>query len=52
MLYVIGVALLAIWLIGLAMKVTFAAFHLLVLLAVIALVWGFLRSRTSSRSTV
>lgn len=45
MLYAIAAILLGIWIIGLVVKATFAAIHLLLLLAVAAVVWGYLRSR-------
>ncbi len=51
MLYAIGIVLLVLWIIGLAFKVTFAAFHLLLVLAVIAIVWAFLRGRRSAGAT-
>lgn len=51
MLYVIGVILLALWVIGVAVKATFAAIHLLLVLAVAAVVLGYLRSRARRRAT-
>jgi hypothetical protein len=45
MLYVLGIILLAAWIIGLAFKVTFAAFHLLLVLAIIAIIWAYMRGR-------
>ncbi len=51
MLYLIGIVLLAAWIIGLAFKVTFAAFHLLLVLAIIAIVWAFMRGRSSRAVT-
>ncbi len=45
MLYVIGIVLLVAWIIGLAFKVTFAAFHLLLVLAIAAVVWAYVRGR-------
>jgi hypothetical protein len=51
MLYLIGIVLLAAWIIGLAFKVTFAAFHLLLVLAIAAMVWAYLRGRRSASAT-
>jgi hypothetical protein len=44
-LYVIGAILLAIWILGLALKVTFAAIHLALVLGLLLLIWGFARTR-------
>ncbi len=44
-LYVIGAILLAVWIAGLALKVTFAAIHLALVLGLALLVWGFVRAR-------
>ncbi|HET6440636.1 MAG TPA: hypothetical protein VFG59_21425 [Anaeromyxobacter sp.] len=46
MLYLIGILLLAAWVVGLALKVTVAAFHLLLLLGLAAIVWAYVRGRT------
>ncbi len=48
MLYLIGIVLLAAWIIGLAFKVTFAAFHLLLVLAIAAIIWAYVRGRSAS----
>ncbi len=44
-LYVIGAILLALWIAGLVLKVTFAAIHLALIVGLALLVWGFVRSR-------
>jgi membrane protein implicated in regulation of membrane protease activity len=49
MLYVIGVILLALWVLGVAMKATYAAIHLLLVLAVAAMILGFMWSRARDR---
>ena len=46
MLFALGGLLLVIWLASLALKVTFGAIHLLVVLAVVLFVIGFIRGRT------
>jgi len=51
MLYVIGAILLAVWIAGLALKVTFAAIHLALVLGVLLLVWGLVRSRMHRGAT-
>ena len=44
----IGVALIIAWLVlWLAVKITFAAVHLLVLIGVVLLIMGFMKSRTT-----
>ncbi len=50
-LYVIGAILLAVWIIGLALKATFAAIHLALVLGVLLIIWGFLRTRTRGGAT-
>ncbi len=50
-LYVIGAILLAIWIIGLALKVTFAAIHLALVVGLLLLIWGFVRSRMRGSAT-
>ncbi len=44
-LYVIGAILLAIWIVGLALKVTFGAIHLALVIGLLLLLWGFVRNR-------
>ncbi len=44
-LYVIGAILLVVWIVGLALKITFGAIHLALVLGLLLLVWGFVRSR-------
>lgn len=44
-LYVIGAILLAVWALGLALEVTFAAIHLALVVGLLLLAWGFLRKR-------
>ncbi|HEY1417663.1 MAG TPA: DUF5670 family protein [Myxococcaceae bacterium] len=46
MLYALGGLLLIVWLASLALKVTVGAIHLLVVLAVVLFVIGFIRGRT------
>lgn len=50
-LYVIGAILLAVWIAGLALKVTFGAIHLALVLGLLLVVWGFVRARMQ-RGTV
>ena len=50
MLFALGAVLLVVWLAGLALKVTFGAIHLLLVVAVVLFVIGFIRGRTG-RST-
>ena len=50
MLFAIGALLLVIWLASLALKVTVGAIHLLLLVAVVLFVIGFIRGR-GGRST-
>ena len=46
-LYTIAVILLIAWIIGLVVHVTFAAFHLLLVLAVILILWNLIAGRRS-----
>ena len=46
MLFALGGLLLVIWLASLALKVTFGAIHLLLVVAVVLFVIGFIRGRT------
>lgn len=46
MLFALGGLLLLIWLASLALKVTFGAIHVLLVLAVVLFVIGFIRGRT------
>jgi hypothetical protein len=47
----IGVALIVAWLVlWLAVKITFAAIHLLLLIGLAMLVWGFFSVRSTGRS--
>ena len=52
MLFALGGLLLVIWLASLALKVTFGAIHLLVVLAVVLFVIGFIRGRTGTNPGV
>lgn len=52
MLWILASVLLLVWIVALALKVTVAAIHLLLIAALAIYVWSFIRTRTHGGTTV